>query len=160
MTGEIPVLVTLGGRDVVHAPIPFRSIRFADFGDMRGIGAGPDRIAKTEEHVRAHRCPGENFEIVIGKVPGDFALVAGIAKPRGDARRGRFIMLAIGLGFDEFRFVDDAIDVAMLARELEESLERAALAVEGVGRVLDRRRDIVADLRRHVADDRSEHRLF
>ena len=39
-------------------------------------------------------------------------------------------MLAIGGGLDELGFIDDAIDIAVLASEPKEGLERSALAVE------------------------------
>ncbi len=48
----------------------------------------------------------------------------------------------------------------MAADELEEGGQRAAFAVERDGRILERRRDRVADLCRHVADKRLEHGLL
>ena len=41
-------------------------------------------------------------------------------------------MLAIGARVDELGFVDDPVDVAVLAREPQEGFERAALAVERI----------------------------
>ena len=88
------------------------------------------------------------------------ALVARRGQARGNAGRGGLVMLAIALGLDELGLVDDAVDVAMLARELEEGFERAAFAVDRVAWRLELRRDAVADLRRHVAHERLEHRLL
>src|SRR5690242_7255049 len=69
-------------------------------------------------------------------------------------------MFAIGSRLDEFGLVDDSVDVAMLADEVEEHRECAAFAVEAVCRIAQRRADRVTNLRRHVADERLEQPLF
>src|SRR6185312_10189945 len=74
-------------------------------------------------------------------------------------RRG-FIMFAIGGRIDEFRFVDDSVDVAVLAREAKEAFERPALAVQPILRPSKGRTDRVAHLRRHVAHQRLEQGLL
>ena len=69
-------------------------------------------------------------------------------------------MLAVCARLDELGFVDQAIDVAVLAREPQkDSSARPSASIASVD-PLRRRRDIVAHLRRHVADDFTEHRLL
>src|SRR5262249_14190696 len=69
-------------------------------------------------------------------------------------------MLAISGRLDEFGFVDDPVNVAVIAGEIEERGKRSPLSIEPVGGVGERRPDIVANLRRHVADERLEQRLL
>ena len=63
-------------------------------------------------------------------------------------------------GIDELGFVDDAIDFLMPAHELEEAQQARALGGDLVGRGANARRDMVADLVGHVADQRAEDRVL
>ena len=130
------------------------------FGNPVGIRVVPDGEAQPEEDVGAHHCPGEHVELLVGEAALDLALVARSGEPRGDAGRGRLIMLAIGSRFDELGLVDDAIDVAVVAGEAKEGRQRAPFAIQRVARARQGRADIVAHLRRHVADQRLEQRLL
>jgi hypothetical protein len=106
----------------------------------------------SEKYVRSHRRPGNDFQIFVAEIGGELTLVARGNEARRDARRSRLIMLAIGGGFDEFGLVDDAIDIAVAPRELEEGFEGPPLGVECIAGALERRGNMVANLQRHVAD--------
>src|SRR6185369_15010870 len=98
--------------------------------------------------------------VLVGKVGRDFALVASGPETGSDARPGGLVMFAIGSGLDELRFVDDAIDVAVLSSEVEEGFERSALAVESIRRIGECRRDMIAHLGGHVTDNFPEDDLL
>ena len=69
-------------------------------------------------------------------------------------------MFAIGARLDELRLVDDAVDVAVRARELKEGFQCPAFTVERVGGTVEGRRDVIAHLGGHIAYQRLEQGLF
>src|SRR5258708_5538244 len=129
-------------------------------GDPLAVGIVPYREAQSEEDVGAHHPPSEHVQIFVAEAATDFAFVTRGDEARRNACRRRLIMLAVDLRVDEFGLVDDAVDVAVIANEAQEGLERATLTVKPVCCVAERRPDIVADLRRHVANERPEQRLL
>ena len=90
----------------------------------------PTRRNATQEDVRAHHRPRREHRDRRRQVRADLALVARRGETSGDTGRGRFIMLTIGRRLDEFGLVDDAVDVAVIAGELEEGRKCAALAIQ------------------------------
>src|SRR5204862_636400 len=104
--------------------------------------------------------PGEDLQILVAKVSGDLALAAGRDQPPRNASRGRLVVLAVGNRGDELGPVDDAVDIAVLAGELEEQLESPPSGIERMRIFGERGRRRVADLRRHVADQSLEKGLL
>src|SRR5690606_36213216 len=81
-------------------------------------------------------------------------------QPLAHARDGRFIVAAIACVIDELGLVDDAVYLLMLAHEAEIGFVTDALGADLVGRRLHERRDMIAQLLAHIADERLKDFLF
>ena len=87
------------------------------------------------------------------------AVVLACPKPRRDALGGRHIMRAEALGIDELGLVDDPVDCLVGRGRSRRKETSARPPVERIGGAASGR-NMVADLRRHVAHQLLEHRLL
>ena len=83
-----------------------------------------------------------------------------LAQSLADPQCGGFIVSTPFFGGDEFGLIDDPVDFLVLARELQERLQRGMFAIEGRIRVGDNRGDMIADPSRHVEHQRTEQRIL
>ena len=132
---------------------PVREQIIGDPRDLRNIALGvPQAIAHPQKHVH----PADRPSVDFADVGTDFAALGATFQPLPHARDRRFIMAAIARIIDELGLVDDAVDFLVLAHEAEEGFKPDALGADLVGRRLHARRDMVAQLLAHIADERLE----
>jgi uncharacterized metal-binding protein YceD (DUF177 family) len=118
--------------------------------------AVPQAEAQAQEHVH----PADRPSVDLADIGADLTPRRSRLQPLMDALdRGR-IMAAIAVIIDEFRFIDDPVDFLVRADEVEERLQPDAFGGDAVGRGLHQRRDMIAQLRRHIVHQRAEHRIL
>src|SRR6476660_2980670 len=91
-----------------------------DLGDAGRVGIVPHCEAQPQEDVRAHHCPGDYVQILIGKFGIDLTFFASTGKARRNTLCGCLIMFTISCRIDELGLVDNPIDVTVIADETEE----------------------------------------
>ena len=93
-------------------------------------------------------------------VAANLAARRALFQPLAHTRHGRLIVAAIARIIDELGLVDDAVNLLMRAHEAEIGFEPDAFGADLVGRRLHQRRDMVAQLLAHIANERLEDFLL